>query len=133
MQRRFGEIGSGCKNCQHSNQITFFCHYMSVSSSLILSLPNFIVSVYSSTLPRIHCVTSHSLRNRLDSKVWNSFGSGQKLGKYDKWRQSKKTRFSEQIKDTDFYWQVNVVPGKLICSGKNEIQCIWNERIDVSG
>ena len=55
MQRRFGEISSGSlnlrkinKNCQHSNQITFSCHYMSVFSSLILSLPNFIVSVYSS-------------------------------------------------------------------------------------
>ena len=84
MQRRFGEIGSASlnprkinKNCQHSNQITFSCHYMSVFSSLILSLPNFIVSVYSSTLPGSHCVTSHSpilfqycsLRNRLDCKV----------------------------------------------------------------
>ena len=101
---------------------------MSVFSSLILSLPNFIVSVYSSTLPRSHCVTSHSLQNRLDCKVWNGFGSGQKLGKYDKWRKSKKTQFSEQIKGTSCYWQVNVVPGKLICSCKNKIQYIWNER-----
>ena len=49
MQRRFGEIGSSSlnprkinKNCQHFNQITFSCHFMSVFSSLILSLPDFI-------------------------------------------------------------------------------------------
>ena len=109
IQRRFGEIGSGSlnlrkinKNCQHSNQITFSCNYMSVFSSLILSLPNFIVSVYSSTLPRNQCVTSHSLWNRLDCKVWNGFRSGQKLGKYDKWQESKKTRFQSKSRTQIF-------------------------------